>query len=67
MMEDIAILTSGTLIAEEQGFKLENADLSYFRHMQKKSLLTKTKQQLLVGCRKKRQTSLLVLIKLKHR
>ena len=29
MMEDIAILTSGTLIAEEQGFKLENADLSY--------------------------------------
>ena len=29
MMEDIAILTGGTLIAEEQGFKLENADLSY--------------------------------------
>ena len=29
MMEDIAILTKGTLIAEEQGFKLENADLSY--------------------------------------
>lgn len=28
-MEDIAILTGGTLIAEEQGFKLENADLSY--------------------------------------
>lgn len=29
MMEDIAILTKGTLIAEEQGFKLDNADLSY--------------------------------------
>lgn len=29
MMEDIAILTNGTLIAEERGFKLENADLSY--------------------------------------
>lgn len=29
MMEDISILTAGTLIAEEQGFKLENADLSY--------------------------------------
>jgi len=29
MMEDISILIAGTLIAEEQGFKLENADLSY--------------------------------------
>ncbi len=29
MMEDIAILTGGTLISEERGFKLENADLSY--------------------------------------
>lgn len=29
MMEDISILTAGTLIAEEQGFKLDNADLSY--------------------------------------
>jgi chaperonin GroEL len=29
MMEDIAILTGGTLIAEERGFKLENADLTY--------------------------------------
>jgi chaperonin GroEL len=29
MMEDISILTGGTLIAEEQGFKLENADISY--------------------------------------
>ena len=29
MMEDIAVLTGGTLISEERGFKLENADLSY--------------------------------------
>lgn len=29
MLEDIAILTGGTLITEERGFKLENADLSY--------------------------------------
>jgi chaperonin GroEL len=28
MLEDIAILTGGTLISEEQGFKLENAELS---------------------------------------
>ena len=29
MLEDIAVLTRGTLISEEQGFKLENATLSY--------------------------------------
>lgn len=29
MLEDIAIMTGGTLISEERGFKLENADLSY--------------------------------------
>ncbi len=28
MMEDIAILTGGTLISEERGFKLENADIT---------------------------------------
>jgi len=28
MLEDIAILTGGTLISEEQGFKLENAELN---------------------------------------
>jgi len=28
MLEDIAILTGGTLISEERGYKLENADLS---------------------------------------
>ena len=29
MMQDIAILTKGIVIIEEQGFKLENADLTY--------------------------------------
>ncbi len=29
MLQDIAILTAGTVVSEEQGFKLENADLSY--------------------------------------
>jgi chaperonin GroEL len=28
MLNDIAILTAGTVISEEQGFKLENADLT---------------------------------------
>lgn len=29
MLTDIGILTAGTVVSEEQGFKLENADLSY--------------------------------------
>jgi chaperonin GroEL len=29
MLQDIAILTKGTVISEEQGYKLENADLTY--------------------------------------
>ncbi|NLO18680.1 MAG: chaperonin GroEL [Ignavibacteria bacterium] len=29
MLEDIAVLTNGTVISEEKGFKLENANLSY--------------------------------------
>ena len=29
MLQDIAVLTSGTVVSEEQGFKLENADLTY--------------------------------------
>src|SRR6187399_489155 len=29
MLEDIAVLTKGTVISEEQGFKLENATVSY--------------------------------------
>ncbi len=29
MLEDIAILTGGTVVSEEMGYKLENADISY--------------------------------------
>jgi chaperonin GroEL len=29
MLQDIAILTAGTVVSEEQGYKLENADISY--------------------------------------
>lgn len=29
MLQDLAVLTKGVVISEEQGFKLENADLSY--------------------------------------
>jgi chaperonin GroEL len=29
MLEDIAVLTGGTVISEERGYKLENADLTY--------------------------------------
>ncbi len=29
MLQDIAVLTAGTVISEEQGYKLENADLEY--------------------------------------
>ncbi|HVA98213.1 MAG TPA: chaperonin GroEL, partial [Bacteroidia bacterium] len=35
MLEDLAILTGGTLISEERGFKLENADLSYLGKSEK--------------------------------
>jgi chaperonin GroEL len=35
MLEDIAILTGGTVISEEQGYKLENATLSYLGRAKK--------------------------------
>jgi len=35
MLEDIAVLTGGTLISEERGFKLENADISYLGRAEK--------------------------------
>ena len=34
-LKDIAILTGGVVISEEQGFKLENADLSYLGQAEK--------------------------------
>lgn len=38
MLEDIAILTGGTVISEEKGYKLENADLSYLGICEKVSI-----------------------------
>ena len=35
MLEDVAVLTSGTVISEEQGYKLENATLSYMGRAKK--------------------------------
>lgn len=38
MLEDIAILTGGSVISEEQGYKLENADLSQLGQAEKISI-----------------------------
>jgi chaperonin GroEL len=38
MLEDIAILTGSTLISEERGYKLENADLSFLGSAEKVSI-----------------------------
>ncbi|QQR85329.1 MAG: chaperonin GroEL [Flavobacteriales bacterium] len=38
MLEDIAILTGGTVISEERGFKLENADLTMLGKAEKISI-----------------------------
>jgi chaperonin GroEL len=38
MLEDIAILTGATLVSEERGYKLENADLSYLGTAEKISV-----------------------------
>ena len=38
MLEDIAILTGGTVISEERGYKLENADISYLGQAEKISI-----------------------------
>lgn len=35
MLEDIAVLTGGTVISEEQGYKLENTELSHLGRAQK--------------------------------
>ncbi len=35
MLEDLAVLTGGTVISEERGFKLENADISYLGKAEK--------------------------------
>lgn len=38
MLEDIAVLTGGTVISEEKGYKLEDADLSYLGQAEKISI-----------------------------
>jgi len=38
MLEDIAVLTGGTVISEEKGYKLEDADLSYLGQAEKVSV-----------------------------
>ncbi len=38
MLEDIAVLTGGTVVSEERGYKLENADLSYLGRAEKISI-----------------------------
>ncbi|HSW67165.1 MAG TPA: chaperonin GroEL [Bacteroidales bacterium] len=38
MLEDIAILTGGTVISEEKGYKLDDANLSYLGHAEKISV-----------------------------
>jgi len=38
MLEDLAILTGGTVISEEKGYKLEDADLSYLGEAEKMTI-----------------------------
>ena len=66
MLQDIAILTAGIVISEEQGYKLENADLTYLRFSMLQLLLIKTIQLLLV-VKVKKLISLHVLTRSKHR
>ena len=66
MLTDIAILTAGTVISEEQGYKLENADLSYLGYRLHQLLLIKTIQLLLV-VKVRKKISLPVLTRSKHR
>jgi chaperonin GroEL len=52
MLEDIAVLTSGTVISEEQGYKLENATLSYLGKA-KKVTIDKDNTTIVEGAGKK--------------
>ncbi len=52
MLEDIAILTGGTVISEEQGYKLENATLSYLGKA-KKVVIDKDNTTIVEGAGKK--------------
>jgi chaperonin GroEL len=52
MLEDVAILTGGTVISEEQGYKLENATLSYMGRA-KKVVIDKDNTTIVEGAGKK--------------
>jgi len=52
MMQDIAILTGATVISEDQGYKLENADLSYLGEAKRLILIKITLQLLKVKVNK---------------
>ena len=52
MLEDVAILTGGTVISEEQGYKLENATLSYMGSA-KKIVIDKDNTTIVEGVGKK--------------
>jgi chaperonin GroEL len=52
MLEDIAVLTAGTVISEEKGFKLENATLSYLGTA-KKIVIDKDNTTIVEGAGKK--------------
>jgi chaperonin GroEL len=52
MLEDVAILTGGTVISEEQGYKLENATLSYLGKA-KKVVIDKDNTTIVEGAGKK--------------
>jgi chaperonin GroEL len=52
MLEDVAILTNGTVISEEKGFKLENATLSYLGTA-KKIVIDKDNTTIVEGAGKK--------------
>ena len=52
MLEDVAVLTSGTVISEEQGYKLENATLTYLGKA-KKVTIDKDNTTIVEGAGKK--------------
>ena len=52
MLEDVAVLTSGTVISEEQGYKLENATLEYLGKA-KKVTIDKDNTTIVEGAGKK--------------
>lgn len=52
MMEDIAVLTGGTVISEERGYKLENATVSYLGQT-KKVVIDKDNTTIVEGAGKK--------------